>query len=43
MDADLSNYRKSYEKGELSLEQSPENPLELFRTWFHEVDAILAW
>ena len=38
MDADLSNYRKSYEKGELSLEQSPENPLELFRTWFHEVD-----
>ena len=38
MDADLSNYRKSYEKGELSLEQSPDNPLELFRTWFHEVD-----
>ncbi|WP_104735924.1 pyridoxamine 5'-phosphate oxidase [Hanstruepera ponticola] len=38
MDADLSNYRKSYEKGELSLEQSPDNPLELFSTWFHEVD-----
>ncbi len=39
MDADLSNYRKSYEKGELSLELSPDNPLELFKSWFHEVDA----
>lgn len=39
MDADLSNYRKSYEKGELSLELSPDNPLELFKTWFHEIDA----
>lgn len=38
MESDLSNYRKSYEKGELTLEQSPENPMELFRTWFHEVD-----
>ena len=38
MDRDLSSYRKSYEKGELSLEKSPENPLELFRNWFHEVD-----
>ena len=38
MESDLSNYRKSYEKGELTLEQSPENPLELFRSWFHEVD-----
>ncbi|PNQ72329.1 pyridoxamine 5'-phosphate oxidase [Hanstruepera neustonica] len=38
MESDLSNYRKSYEKGELTLEQSPENPMELFRSWFHEVD-----
>lgn len=38
MEKDLSNYRKSYEKGELLLEHTPENPLELFRTWFNEVD-----
>jgi len=38
MEKDLSNYRKSYEKGELLLKDSPENPLELFRTWFNEVD-----
>lgn len=38
MEKDLSNYRKSYEKGELLLEDTPENPLELFRTWFNEVD-----
>ena len=38
MEKDLSNYRKSYEKGELLLENVPENPLELFRNWFIEVD-----
>ena len=38
MEKDLSNYRKSYEKGELLLRDTPENPLELFRTWFNEVD-----
>ncbi|RAJ17213.1 pyridoxamine 5'-phosphate oxidase [Olleya aquimaris] len=38
MNKDLSNYRKSYEKGELRLKDTPENPLELFRTWFNEVD-----
>lgn len=38
MEKDLSNYRKSYEKGELLLEDTPDNPLELFRTWFNEVD-----
>ncbi len=38
MEKDLSNYRKSYEKGELLLKETPENPLELFRTWFNEVD-----
>ena len=39
MEKDLSNYRKSYEKGELLLENVPENPIELFRNWFIEVDA----
>lgn len=38
MEKDLSDYRKSYEKGELLLENVPENPLELFRDWFMEVD-----
>lgn len=38
MEKDLSDYRKSYEKGELLLSNSPENPLELFRNWFIEVD-----
>ena len=38
MQTDLGNYRKSYEKGELLLENVPENPLELFRDWFIEVD-----
>ncbi len=35
---DLSNYRKSYEKGTLDKELVPENPLELFQQWFYEVD-----
>ncbi|OEI81390.1 pyridoxamine 5'-phosphate oxidase [Formosa algae] len=35
---DLSNYRKVYDKKELLIEDTPENPLELFRTWFLEVD-----
>ena len=38
MNADLGNYRKSYEKGELLLDNVPENPIELFRDWFVEVD-----
>ncbi|GGD23028.1 pyridoxamine 5'-phosphate oxidase [Hyunsoonleella pacifica] len=38
MENDLSNYRKSYEKGELLLVDVPENPLELFQKWFYEVD-----
>ncbi|WP_136480970.1 pyridoxamine 5'-phosphate oxidase [Cognatitamlana onchidii] len=38
MEKDLSNYRKSYEKGELLLNEVPENPLELFQKWFYEVD-----
>ena len=35
---DLSDYRKSYEKGVLDKNNVPENPLELFQKWFHEID-----
>jgi len=38
MEKDLGNYRKSYEKHELLLENVPENPMELFQKWFFEVD-----
>ncbi|MFC2109807.1 pyridoxamine 5'-phosphate oxidase [Bacteroidota bacterium] len=38
MEKDLSNYRKSYEKSELSKTTVPENPMELFQKWFHEVE-----
>ncbi len=38
MEKDLSNYRKSYEKGALLLKNAPENPIALFRTWFNDVD-----
>jgi len=38
MEKDLSKYRKSYEKHELLLEETPDNPLELFQKWFFEVD-----
>ncbi len=34
----LSNYRKSYEKLELLEENCPENPMELFQTWFINAD-----
>ena len=35
---DLSNYRKSYEKGALLKSNVPENPMELFQKWFYDVD-----
>lgn len=38
MENDLSEYRKSYDKGELNLEEVPQKPLELFQKWFFEVD-----
>ena len=38
MDEDLSNYRKSYRKKELSRKDAPENPMELFQKWFYEID-----
>ena len=38
MEKDLSDYRKSYQKGTLDLNEVPENPIELFQKWFYEVD-----
>jgi len=38
MSKDLSNYRKSYEKQELLEENCPENPMELFQSWFINAD-----
>ncbi|WP_159950508.1 pyridoxamine 5'-phosphate oxidase [Polaribacter septentrionalilitoris] len=38
MAKDLSNYRKSYEKQELLESNCPENPMELFQTWFRNAD-----
>ena len=35
---DLSNYRRSYEKSELTEDSLPEDPIKLFQKWFHEVD-----
>lgn len=39
MQKDLSNYRKSYEKSELTESSVKENPLEQFQKWFYEVEA----
>ena len=38
MQKDLSNHRKSYEKQELLESNCPENPMELFQKWFHEIE-----
>ena len=38
MEKDLSNYRKIYQKSELSEEGISENPMELFQKWFFEVE-----
>lgn len=35
---DLSNYRRSYEKSELLEASIPEDPINLFNRWFHEVE-----
>jgi pyridoxamine 5'-phosphate oxidase len=35
---DLSNYRKSYEKDELIETNIPQDPISLFKKWFHEVE-----
>lgn len=39
MNKDLSNYRKSYDKSELLLNNVPEKPLDLFEEWFTIADA----
>jgi pyridoxamine 5'-phosphate oxidase len=36
--SDLSDYRKSYEKSELLESTIPEDPINLFKRWFHEVE-----
>jgi pyridoxamine 5'-phosphate oxidase len=38
MENDLSNYRKNYQKSELSEEGISKNPMELFQKWFFEVE-----
>lgn len=35
---DLSNYRRSYEKSQLTEDHLPEDPITLFRNWFVEVE-----
>lgn len=35
---DLSNYRKSYDKSELLETTIPDDPINLFNRWFHEVE-----
>ncbi|NEW79901.1 MAG: pyridoxamine 5'-phosphate oxidase, partial [Gelidibacter sp.] len=34
MESDLSNYRRNYQKSELSEEGITDNPMELFQKWF---------
>lgn len=38
MQKDLGNYRKSYEKSALMESSISDNPMQLFKTWFHEVE-----
>ncbi|MFT6601952.1 MAG: pyridoxamine 5'-phosphate oxidase [Dokdonia donghaensis] len=38
MNRDLHDYRKSYEKGELLIENVAKHPIDQFKTWFKEVE-----
>ena len=38
MNRDLHDYRKTYEKGELLLENSAASPMDQFKAWFKEVE-----
>lgn len=38
MQQDLSNYRKSYSKNELFEADVPDNPIQLFQTWFFDAE-----
>lgn len=40
--SDLSNYRKSYDKSELLETTIPEDPINLFHKWFHEVEDFVS-
>jgi len=40
MEKDLSNYRKSYEKGDLLETGVPKDGIELFRNWFHQIEEV---
>ena len=37
---DLSNYRRSYEKSELTEQGLPQDPISLFKKWFHEAEDL---
>lgn len=39
MQKDLGNYRKTYEKSELSENSITDNPMQLFQKWFYETEA----
>lgn len=39
MQQDLSNYRKSYQKSQLTEAEISDNPMQLFQQWFYEVEA----
>lgn len=39
MEKDLGGYRKSYEKSALTEGAISDNPMQLFQTWFYEVEA----
>jgi pyridoxamine 5'-phosphate oxidase len=39
MNKDLSNYRKSYDKSELLLNNVPSKPIDLFQDWFKKADS----
>ncbi|WP_224483218.1 pyridoxamine 5'-phosphate oxidase [Robertkochia aurantiaca] len=38
MEKDLGHYRRNYEKSELTEDKVPDNPIQLFQTWFYEVE-----
>jgi pyridoxamine 5'-phosphate oxidase len=40
MEKDLGDYRRVYEKKELSKKEISDNPLELFQKWFFEVESF---
>lgn len=39
MEKDLSNYRKAYKKSDLTEEHLSDNPMQLFQSWFYDVEA----